>query len=246
VDGLVVSGNGQWSIADGAVRAALPDHQVQDELVKDSPREVIQFIAGDRGGAPRDVLQIPREDKGIRNAVGGGLFREAFGFAPSVHAASINDVISCRYYRPTIIHFVGHGSERRLLLVRDRDLLVEMTPLDLKQAETLFSNFPARVRLVVFNTCRSLELARYLTAHDVVDMAVGVEGLISDDKAIEFALTFYRLLADGENVQRAFDLAGLHLGAADAAARPQLFASATIDPRSFVFGRKSGGHDRAP
>lgn len=225
-------------------RGAAPETPTADQVVviaaaaePTAPhRVVIQFIAGDRGGGPRAQLQIPREEKGIRDAVTLGRFREAFDFAPSLYAAGINDVVACRHHQPAIVHFVGHGDERHLVLVRDRDLLVDMTPLDPMQAETLFGNFPARVRLVVFNTCRSLELARHLTARGVVDMALGVEGLIADSHAVGFATAFYRQLSDGETVRRAFDLARLHLGTADEAARPQLFVAGGVDPAGVVFG----------
>jgi hypothetical protein len=236
VDALFVSDDGRWSIANGAIEAALPDRSGEDGPRSDSARVVIQFIAGDRGGGPRSLIQVHREEKGIRDAVALGRFRDAFDFAPSKFAASINDVIGCRHHRPAIVHIVGHGEKRSLVLLRDRDLLVEMTPLDLGQVETMFSNFSARLQLVVFNACRSLELALHLTARHVVDMALGVEGLISDDHAVHFAMEFYRLLADGESVQRAFDLAGLHLGNAHAAARMQLVAAPGVDPASVVFG----------
>lgn len=236
VDALAVSDDGQWSIADGAIEAALPDRPVEDEPLSDRAQVVIQFIAGDRGGGQRAQLQIPREDNGIRDALAAGRFGKKFKFVPPVYAASINRVVACGHHRPTIVHFVGHGAERQLVLVRDRDLLVDTTPLDPGQAETLFSSFPARVRLVVFNTCQSLELAQHLTARGVVDMAIGVKGQISDDHAVQFAVAFYRFLADGANVQRAFDLAGLHFGSADAATGPQLLAAAGVDPASIVFG----------
>ena len=238
VETLVVSGDGKWSITDGAIRATLPDRPVEDESLSDGATVVIQFIAGRRGGGPHEQLQIPRELKGITDAVALGRLGNMFDFAQAVYEASIDDVIACRLYRPAIVHIVGHGKERSLVLVRDRDLLVEMTPLDLGQAETLFSNFDPQVQLVVFNTCQSLELAQHLTGRGVVDIAIGVKGLISDDHAVQFAKSFYRLLADGENVKRAFDLAGLHLGSADAAARPQLRAAAGVDPALVVFGAK--------
>jgi hypothetical protein len=234
VEAIVVSDDGHWSAADGAIQAVLPDRPVGDESLAGAV--VIQFIGGDRGGGPRDLLQIPREEKAIRNAVVRGRFGKSFGFAPAEFAASINDVVACRNHRPAIVHYVGHGKERYLVLVRDRGVLVELTPLDLVQVETLFSSFPTRVRLLVFNACRSLELARYLTTRGVVDMAIGVEGLISDDHAVQFAEALYLHLADGETVQRAFELAGLHLGSADAVARPQLLAAVGVDPVSVVFG----------
>ena len=110
-----------------------------------------------------------------------------------------------------------------------------MMLLNPDQAEILFRNFPDRVRLAVFNTCHSLELARHLTDKDVVDMTIAVEGLIPDDHAIRFATTFYRQLAEGLSVRAAFDLAGLQVGDLGALSRPRLLNAAGVTPESVVF-----------
>src|SRR4051794_1032931 len=68
-------------------------------------KRVIQFVAGDRGGGPRAQLQLPREEKKIRESVALGRCREAFEFAPSVFAASIDEIITCQLYQPAIVHF---------------------------------------------------------------------------------------------------------------------------------------------
>lgn len=196
---------------------------------------VIQFVAGDRGGGPRAQLQIPREERKIREAIALGSGHDSFAFAPPEFAASIDDVISCHQRRPAIVHFAGHGEDRQMVLVRDRDPLVEMMRLHPEQAEVLFRNFPVRVRLVLFNTCHSIELARHLVERDVVDLAIGIEGKISDDHAVRFAATFYRQVAEGRSVRVAFDLAGVHVGDLDAGARPQLLCAANVDPAAVTF-----------
>jgi SMODS-associated and fused to various effectors sensor domain len=203
---------------------------------KGQPTTVIQFVAGDRGGGPRSQVQVPREEKGIRDAVVLGRHRDSFEFAHPVLAASLDDLIACHRARPAIVHLVGHGEERRMVLVRDRDALVEMLLLEPGQVETLFAAFPSKVRLVVFNTCRSLELARHITARGVVDLAIGVEGLIPDDHAVRFAVTFYRQLSEGLSVQAAFALAGLQLGELAGSSRPQLFAAEGVKPDLVTFG----------
>jgi len=133
------------------------------------------------------------------------------------------------------VHFVGHGEERRMVLVRDRDALVEMLTLDLGQVETLFTHFPAKVRLVFFNTCRSLELAQHITARGVVDFAIGVEGQIPDDVAVRFAVTFYRQLSEGLSVHAAFEMAGLQLGNLETESRPRLLVAAGVQPDKVIF-----------
>lgn len=204
------------------------------EMKRKAPA-IIQFVAGDRGGGLRSQVQVPREEKGIRDSIALGRYRDSFDFALPVLAASIDNVIACHRNRPAIIHFVGHGEERRMVLVRDRDPLVELMLLDTGQVETLFANFPVRVRLVVFNTCHSLELARHLAEKNVVDMVIGVAELIPDDHAVRFAVCFYRQLAEGLSVRAAFDLAGLQLGDLGATSRPQLFHSAGVTPESVIF-----------
>jgi hypothetical protein len=196
---------------------------------------VIQFVAGDRGGGPRSQVQVPREEKGIREAIALGPHRDAFEFAHPVLAASLDDFIACHRAEPAILHFVGHGEERRMVLVRDRDVLVETMSLEPDQLETLLRAFPSRVRLVVFNTCRSLELARHIAARGAVDLSIGIEGLIPDDHAIRFAVTFYARLAEGLTVQAAFDLAGLQLGDLGEASRPQLFCAEGVRPDRVTF-----------
>ena len=166
-----------------------------------------------------------------------GLLRDALSFAPSVYSASVDDVIACHRAKPAIVHFAGHGEERRLILVLDRDVLHEHQQLRSEHLETLFGSFPTRVRLIVFNTCRSLELARHLTEQNVVDLAIGVEGEIADDHAIRFAGTFYRQLSDGLSVRGAFNMAGLQMGNTNAASNPQLLSAPSVDPAQVFFAR---------
>ena len=190
--------NGNVIVVNGSVvSSAGSQADVTPPEKKGKTPATIQFVAGDRGGGPRTLIQIPREEKGIKDAIALGRYRDSFEFALPVLAASIDNMIACHRNRPAIVHFVGHGEERRMVLVRDRDPLVEMMVLDTEHVETLFANFPVKVRLVVFNTCHSVELARHLVDRGVVDMAIGVEGLIPDDHAVRFATTFYRQLAEG-------------------------------------------------
>src|SRR5262249_36607753 len=123
-----------------------------------------------------------------------------------------------------------------MVLVRDRDPLVELMQLHPDQAEVLFRNFPRRVRLAVFNTCHSIDVGRHLVAVSAVDVAIAVEGKVPDDHAVRFAATFYRQLAEGRPVQVAFELAGLQVGDLDASARPQLLQADGVDASTMTFG----------
>jgi hypothetical protein len=196
---------------------------------------VVQFIAGDRGGGLTPQVKVTREEKEIASAINQGARRHRIHFAAPIYLASIADVIACHRFHPAIVHFAGHGLERRLVLVQDRDVLAELRPLQPEQVCTLFANYPQRVRLVLFNTCLSLALARHLVEQGAVDIATGIEGMIADDYAIAFAAGFYRQVSDGLSVQRAFNLASLHLGDTDASARPHLLCAEGIDADNVIF-----------
>lgn len=195
----------------------------------------IQFISGDRGGGLHTQVRTTREEKEVSDAVTQGAFRAWFDFAPAIYSASIRDVIQCHRHRPKILHFVGHGEERKLLLVRDRDVMGQMDSLSPEQLDMLLTNFTDPVQLVFFNTCLSLGLARHITENGTVELAIGAEGMINDDHAVQFATTFYGQLADGVPVRRAFNLAALHFGHVDAAAKLQLLQAPGIDAGSVLF-----------
>ncbi|MBY0461216.1 MAG: CHAT domain-containing protein, partial [Gemmataceae bacterium] len=212
--------------------ALLPESVARPEVCA-REKVCIQFIGGDRGGATRPQLMLPREEKEIRDAVNLGAFRDRFAFSDTVHAASVEDVIACHRFNPGIVHFAGHGEERRLILVQDRDLLAQQRVLSAEQLVTLFRNYPKRVGLVFLNVCHSADLARGLASAGVVDMAIGVPGQLADDLAIFFARTFYRQLSDGLSVRQAFEMAGLQHAAG--AARHELFAANGIVPEALTF-----------
>jgi hypothetical protein len=69
----------------------------------------------------------------------------------------------------------------------------------------------------------------------VVDIAIGVEGTITDDHAIRFATTFYGQLAEGLAVRAAFDLAGLQIGELSEESRPRLCSAREVHADRVTF-----------
>lgn len=225
-----------WQTQPDAVMAALPAPTVPATTAGTNPALCIQFIGGDRGGATRPQVMVPREEKEIRDAVNLGQFRERFVFADSVHAASLDDVIACHRACPAIVHFAGHGDERSLTLIEDRDLIARPRQLAAEQVVSLFANYPTRVRLVFFNACHSAALARTLTETGTVDFAIGVPGPIADDPAIAFAKTFYRQLSEGLTLHQAFEMARLQHKPGMNVVLHELCSATTANPASTRFG----------
>src|SRR5688572_24644851 len=110
-------------------------------------------------------------------------------------------------YRPHIVHFSGHGSNKEKLILGgpgraktvDREGLVE-----------LLSLYNTHLRLVVLNACFMKDQARSIS--EVIDYAVGTGKGIGDKAGVAFAGAFYRALGFGKSVREAFDSAKVELG----------------------------------
>lgn len=100
--------------------------------------------------------------------------------------------------------------------------------------DTLFRLVGQNVRLVVLNACFSDAQARTLSQH--VDAVIGMTRAIGDPTAISFAKSFYAALADGRNLETAFNLACTEAGFEEfkGGEIPTLIASPAARARTFV------------
>jgi hypothetical protein len=223
-------------VAETVYRPALADARpVEGREVVGPAITTILFVAGDRGGGQRSPLMIPREEKAIREAIKRSLHRGLFRFAHPIHSARPRDVINSHNERPDVFHFAGHGEERKLILVEDRDLAPERIDVQAAHLAGFFGHFPCRVRLAYFSTCHSAALARHLAEQGAVDVAIGFPGKIADDQAIGFAESFYGLIGDGQPVAQAFGMAMLRLAKLDEGARPVLVAAPGVPADTYRF-----------
>jgi hypothetical protein len=125
--------------------------------------------------------------------------------------------------RPHVLHFSGHGTDTRSILVENSSGLPQAIPGD--SLVKLLQIFKDRLRVVVLNACHSEPLAKEAAAF--VDAVIGMAGNISDDGAMSFSRGFYRALGHGEDLQRAFDLGCTQIeldGFSQYAGIPRLFA----------------------
>jgi hypothetical protein len=106
-------------------------------------------------------------------------------------------------YKPTIVHFSGHGESTGELLLMDtngRPIAVSVQAFKL-----LFSTLTDNVRVILLNACYSKEQAASIS--DVIDFVIGMNLPISDEAAIAFSAAFYRAIGYGRTIQKAFDSA---------------------------------------
>lgn len=104
---------------------------------------------------------------------------------------------------PNIVHFSGHGGGRNGIVLHsgspNKKSLVSSEALS-----DLFKVLKDNIRIVVLNACYSEEQAKAIVKE--IDFVVGMADSIGDDAARVFAAAFYRGLAFGKSVQKAFDL----------------------------------------
>jgi len=132
------------------------------------------------------------------------------------------------YYKPTVVHFSGHGEQTgELLLMDNNGQAVNVSPHALK---TLFTNVKDNIQLVVLNACYSKTQA--LALSEVIDFTIGMNLPISDDAAIAFSEAFYQAIGYGKTVQEAFNLGknAISLEGMAEEDTPELFVRIGADP----------------
>jgi CheY-like chemotaxis protein len=136
-------------------------------------------------------------------------------------------------YKPKILHFSGHGSEKSALLFKNENTgqIEEVPPSALVK---LFKVLGKEINLVFLNACYSEKQARAIAEH--VDCVIGMSDAISDIAAIEFGSTFYSSLGFGRSVEDAFDLAlvQLELLSIPENTTPKLIVKEGIDPSKII------------
>jgi TPR repeat protein len=200
-----------------------------------NPRErriLVQVFAADpRGKIDQDPLWIDREMQELRDMVDGALYGDAVDFDIRL-ATRTRDVLQVLdKNHPEIVHFTGHGENEGLIL-EGRDGQPHVVPVP-ALAET-FVLMAKDVKVVVFNACYSYPQAQAVA--DVVGCAIGTSSQISDDAATIFGGMFYRAIASGHSVKRAFELArnNLSLDSIPESQHPQLVTARDVDAAAIV------------
>lgn len=103
--------------------------------------------------------------------------------------------------KPEILHFSGHGNTG-LLCFEDKNGTV--APVSAVAIEGLVK-LTSSIECVVMNACYSDSIAIQLAPH--VEAVIGCTESIGDAAATAFSKAFYRALAHGLSLRRAFDLA---------------------------------------
>jgi hypothetical protein len=176
----------------------------------------ILFLSANPEGTAK--ISVIKEYKLIDSRIQGSKFRDQFVLQQS-HAVSLMELQTLLLrFKPNIIHFSGHGSEKGELVFENHDGLPEAAhPRALSNLFKIINDDSAnedahndQVRCVVLNACYSLGQAKAISQH--VDCVVGISDAIKDASATNFAASFYQGLAFGRSMNAAFELGRNQLG----------------------------------
>lgn len=200
-------------------------------------------------------LAIDQEARAIQSEIDRASHRDQFELQIRLAVEALDLLDGLRRYKPSIVHFSGHGSPPATSATvaraarRDVGLPIHGNPpvglclprpdggIEFVSPDALRETFRAvgsSTRLAVVNTCSGEPQARALRSH--VDCVIWMRGAILDDAAIHFAGGLYGGIVSGATIANAFKqgVAALRLkGLAD---RPQLLARPGIDPCTIILG----------
>src|ERR1051325_789922 len=150
---------------------------------------------------------LGNEVREIDNKVQLATFRESFELIsqPAVKASDLGMLLL--RYEPHILHFSSHGNSSDGIILEDEAGFP--TPVEADHLKRILLTHKSNTRLVFLNLCHSKLYAEAIS--EVVDYAIGMDGVIKDKSAIAFAASFYQALAFGRSVKEAFEVAKEHL-----------------------------------
>lgn len=125
-------------------------------------------------------------------------------------------------YKPTHVHFCGHGNFEGIALVDENDLtqLVKFGSL-----ARLLSLFKGQIDCVFLNACYSGSRPGFI--HQYIPKVICMNGPIPDDTALGFAIDFYEGIGEGWSIEFSFKwaLAAMELCGPESGNIPLLLTS---------------------
>ncbi|MFN8495954.1 MAG: CHAT domain-containing protein [Caldilineaceae bacterium] len=154
---------------------------------------------------PKDTqgLQLNREIREIENGLQRAQRRDEFILKPVLAARPIDVRRAMLQFRPSIVHFCGHGAGHDGIVFEDD--AGNATLVSAAALSGLFKLFADQVECVVLNACYTEEQAEVISQH--IPYVVGMEQAIEDDAARDFAIAFYDAIGAGRSFEFAHEFA---------------------------------------
>jgi pSer/pThr/pTyr-binding forkhead associated (FHA) protein len=184
-----------------AVYVAYNKDRARQAMMAERPETTrILFLAANP--VDTDQLRLGEEAETIDERLRGAEFRDSFKLIShwAVSSKKLSDYLL--RHTPHIVHFAGHGSTLGKIVLEDETGNAKTVPPE--ALSQLFRILKDDIRCVVLNACLTEDQAEGIAQE--IDCVVGMSREIEDVDAISFAGGFYRGLAYGRSVQKAFEL----------------------------------------
>lgn len=195
--------------------------------------KVLFFTADPRlGRSGGEPLELAEDLRQIKHHVRQARYGHRLVFEPHGAARADDLIDALENTDARVVHFSGHGGNAGLVLVARGGQ--HPHPVHAAALRQIFHTYQGPVRLAVLSACSSREEAQAIA--DAVGCAIGTSSRISDTAAITFNGRFYRAVANGHSVQRAFDEACMALQVHNVPdpEHPVLVSRKGIDPAALV------------
>jgi len=156
--------------------------------------KVILFVSADAD----NKLDEQAEFEAVKDAISRSAAHRVWNV---IHIPSCTSYVFCSallYYRPTILHFSGHGNTEGIYF---QDIRLGWRVL----AYILDRAAGDRFCSVILSACDSEAHSVFLA--EAVGIVVAMEGTVREHASIAFSTIFYRQLGDGKSFQEAFNAA---------------------------------------
>ena len=145
-------------------------------------------------------LQVDFEFKKIKASLEGGVKRDLFELLSPLMAVTLQDFLQAKHrYKPSIIHFSGHGLQDGLMFVTSENVF-QIIPNEL--LKEVFKGIEAYAELIILNSCYASAQAKIISANGIY--VIGMNAPVSDLAALDLSDNLYRFISDGQDTEEAF------------------------------------------
>ena len=149
------------------------------------------------------LLRLGEEVREIDNSLQRSKRRDEFVLA-QVWATRLIDVRRAMLdYKPSIVHFCGHGNEE--VGIAFEDDFGNSTLVEAEALRAFFAFFSNNLECVVLNACYSEVQAKVIASS--INYVIGMSREIGDDIAIKFSSAFYDAIGAKESIEFAYGFA---------------------------------------
>lgn len=174
----------------------------QIKELKNIPEKiVVLFLASNP--IDQQQLRLDEEARAISEMIRKSKHRDSVRFETCWAVQPIDLLQAINEYKPSIIHFSGHGSDNDEIVFQTSEGQTKIVSKDaIVQTMMASSN---EIRLVFFNTCYSKNQAEAVSEY--VEATIGMNTTIGDEAARIFSSQFYSSIGFGLSVEKSFEQA---------------------------------------